>query len=43
MITEEDISQAVLAGIVTHTNLSGSEIRAIKDSVIGDLKRRGLL
>lgn len=42
-ITEEDISQAVLAGIVANTDLAASTIRAIKDSVIGDLRRRGLL
>jgi transcriptional regulator with XRE-family HTH domain len=42
-ITEEDIAQAVLAGIVIHTDLPAAQIRAIKDSVIGDLKRRGLL
>jgi hypothetical protein len=42
-ITEEDIGQAILAGVVANTDLCASEIRAIKDSVIGDLKRRGLL
>lgn len=42
-INEEDISQALLAGIVAHTDLPAPQIRAIRDSVIGDLRRRGLL
>jgi transcriptional regulator with XRE-family HTH domain len=42
-ITEEDISQALLAGIAAHSDLSAPQIRAIRDAAIGDLKRRGLL
>jgi transcriptional regulator with XRE-family HTH domain len=42
-ITEEDISQALLAGVVAHSDLPAPQIRAIRDAAIGDLKRRGLL
>jgi len=42
-ITEEDISQALLAAIVANADLDTPQIRAVRDAFIGDLKRRGLL
>jgi len=42
-ITEEDISKAILLGIVETTDLPAPQIRAIRDLAIGDLKKRGLL
>ncbi|MFG3585073.1 helix-turn-helix domain-containing protein [Streptomyces sp. NPDC047990] len=42
-IGEEDIAQAVLAATSTHTSLTAAEIRNIRDAVIAELQRRGLI
>lgn len=42
-LSEDDISQAVLAAVVATTDLTAMEIRAISDRVIASLKQRGLL
>jgi DNA-binding XRE family transcriptional regulator len=42
-IAEEDISSAIVTGIVEATDLPAPQIRAIRDGAIADLKKRGLL
>ncbi|GGV71851.1 hypothetical protein GCM10010277_84150 [Streptomyces longisporoflavus] len=42
-ITEQEIGKAVFTALAEHDDIPADRIRAIRDSVIADLKGRGLL